>query len=220
MPAPSPRQLTLIKLALFLLCLTPALRLSWAATHDGLGANPVEFVQRWTGTWTLNLLLLTLCITPLRAWTQAHWLIRLRRMLGLFTFFYAVLHGLAFFGFDHDFVIDDIARDVLKRPFVTAGFAAFLLLIPLAATSNQWAIRKLGGRKWQELHRSIYLISLLGVLHYYWLVKATALLWPIAYSGALLLLLGWRIRERFRKAIRVPPVVPSKPLRFFREKPE
>ncbi|MGV0950626.1 MAG: sulfite oxidase heme-binding subunit YedZ, partial [Azonexus sp.] len=144
-----------LKVALFLLALLPLGRLLWAAYTDNFGPNPVEFVQRWTGTWTFNLLLLTLCISPLRAVTQWHWLLRLRRMLGLFTFFYATLHFLSFIGFDHSFEVDEIAKDIFKRPFVTVGFAAFLLLIPLAATSNQWAIRKLGGRKWQELHRNV-----------------------------------------------------------------
>lgn len=218
--APDHRQFTRIKLALFLLCLLPVGRLLWAAYVDDFGANPVEFVQRWTGTWTINMLLLTLCISPLRALTQMHWLVRLRRMLGLFVFFYGVLHFLSFIGFDHNFAVDAIARDILKRPFVMVGFAAFVLLIPLAATSNAWAIRKLGGRKWQELHRSVYLIGILGVLHYFWLVKATALLWPIGYAIALGLLLGWRIKDRRRKAIPVPQAQTAKPLRFFRQKPE
>lgn len=203
-----------------MLCLLPLGRLLWAAHIDDFGPNPVEFVQRWTGSWTFNLLLLTLCVSPLRALTQQHWLLRLRRMLGLFTFFYAVLHLLAFIGFDHDFAVDAIARDIFKRPFVSAGFAAFLLLIPLAATSNQWAMRKLGGRKWQELHRSIYLIGILACVHYFWLVKVTALLWPLAYAVALAILLGWRIRERRRKAIPVPKFQNAKPLRFFKQKPD
>ncbi len=218
--APDQRQLQLIKSALFLLCLLPLCRLLWAAYSNDFGANPVEFVQRWTGTWTFNLLLLTLCVTPLRVLTKLHWLLRLRRMLGLFCFFYATLHFFSFIGFDHDFVVSDIARDVLKRPFVTVGFSAFVLLIPLAATSNQWAIRKLGGRKWQELHRTIYLISLLAAVHYFWLVKVTALLWPLAYSAALALLLGWRVREWRRKAIPVPQFPTAKPLKFFKQKPE
>lgn len=217
---PDQRQLQLIKSAVFLLCLLPLGRLLWAAYSNDFGANPVEFVQRWTGTWTFNLLLLTLCVTPLRVLTKLHWLLRLRRMLGLFCFFYATLHFLSFIGFDHDFVVSDIARDVLKRPFVTVGFAAFVLLIPLAATSNQWSIRKLGGRKWQELHRTIYLISLLAAVHYFWLVKVTALLWPLAYSAALALLLGWRVREWRRKAIPVPQFPTAKPLKFFKQKPE
>jgi len=216
----TPPPLARIKLALFLLALLPLARLPWAAWTGDFGPNPVEFVQRWTGAWTFNFLLLTLCITPLRVWTQWHWLLRLRRMLGLFTFFYATLHFLSFIGFDHSFAVDAIARDVFKRPFVTVGFAAFVLLIPLAATSNQWAIRKLGGRRWQELHRSVYLIGILACVHYFWLVKATALLWPLAYSVALALLLGWRVRERRRKAVPVPRFENAKPLNFFRQKPD
>jgi sulfoxide reductase heme-binding subunit YedZ len=216
----SPPPLARIKLALFLLALLPLGRLLWAAWTGDFGPNPVEFVQRWTGTWTFNFLLLTLCITPLRVWTQWHWLLRLRRMLGLFTFFYATLHFLSFIGFDHAFALDAIARDIFKRPFVTVGFAAFVLLIPLAVTSNQWAIRNLGGRRWQELHRSVYLIGILAAVHYFWLVKVTALLWPLAYAVALAFLLGWRVRERRRKAIPVPRFENAKPLRFFRQKPE
>ena len=215
---PDTRQLVHIKTALFLICLLPFARLLWAAHTDDFGPNPVEFVQRWTGTWTFNLLLITLCVTPLRTMTAWHWLIRLRRMLGLFCFFYAVLHFLSFIGFDHAFDITDIALDIVKRPFVTVGFAALLLLIPLAATSNQWAIRQLGGRKWQELHRSIYLISILTCIHYFWLVKATALLWPLGYSVVVSLLLGWRIRERWRKAIPVPRFQAAKPIKFFKPK--
>ena len=216
----APPPVARLKLALFLLALLPLGRLLWAAWTGDFGPNPVEFVQRWTGAWTFNFLLLTLCITPLRVWTQWHWLLRLRRMLGLFTFFYATLHFLSFIGFDHSFAVDAIARDVFKRPFVTVGFAAFVLLIPLAATSNQWAIRKLGGRRWQELHRSVYLIGILACVHYFWLVKATALLWPLAYSVALALLLGWRVRERRRKAVPVPRFENAKPLNFFRQKPD
>jgi sulfoxide reductase heme-binding subunit YedZ len=210
-----------LKAGLFVLCLLPLGRLGWAAATGDFGANPVEFVQRWTGTWTFNLLLLTLCISPLRSLTGLHWLIRLRRMLGLFTFFYATLHFLAFVGFDHAFAIDAIARDVLKRPFVV-GFAAFVLLIPVAATSNQWAIRRLGGRRWQELHRSIYPIAILAAVHYFWLVKAAALMWPLAYSVILALLLGWRVQERRRKATPSASALPvaAKPVKFFSRRPD
>lgn len=217
---PDNRQLALIKGALFLLCLLPLGRLLWVAYHNDFGPDPVEFVQRWTGTWALNLLLLTLCISPLRALTKQHWLLRLRRMLGLFCFFYATLNFLSFIGFDHDFSIDAIAQDIFKRPFVTVGFAAFLLLIPLAATSNQWAIRQLGGRKWQELHRSIYLVGILACLHYLWLAKTSALLWPLTYCAALAVLLGWRIQERRRKAIPVPKHQTTQALKFFKQKPD
>lgn len=217
---PDTRRMGLIKLAVFIVCLLPLGRLLWAAYSDDFGPNPVEFVQRWTGSWTFNLLLITLCVTPLRTITQWHWLLRLRRMLGLFCFFYACLHFLSFIGFDHSFEVNEIAKDVFKRPFISVGFAAFILLIPLAATSSNWAIRKLGGRKWQELHRNIYLIGILAALHYFWLVKATALLWPLAYSVALAILLGWRIRERRRKAIPVPQFQSAKPLKFFKQKPD
>lgn len=217
---PENRQLALIKAVLFLLCLLPLARLLWAAGTDNLVADPEAFAQRWTGTWTFNLLLMTLCVSPLRAITQLHWLLRLRRMLGLFCFFYASLHFLSFIGFEHRFVIDDIAKDIFKQPFVSVGFAAFLLLIPLAATSNRWAIRKLGGRKWQEWHRSIYLAAILGAIHYLWLTKAAELLWPLAYALALATLLGWRIQERRRKAIPVPRFQAAKPIKFFKQKPD
>lgn len=213
-----------IKALLFLSCLSPALWLFWQANTQALGANPVETVQRWTGIWTLNLLLITLCISPLRSITQQHWLLRLRRMLGLFTFFYAVLHFLSFIGFDHDFAVDAIARDILRRPFVTLGFAAFVLLIPLAATSNAWAIRRLGGKRWQELHRSVYLIAILGCLHFLWLSKITQLVEPLIYSVALGVLLWWRIQERRRKAIPAPTAIGAKkqgtqPLKFYPKRP-
>lgn len=188
-----------LKALLFIAALGPLGRLAYAAFTGDFGPNPVEFLQRYTGTWTFNFLLLTLCISPLRALTGLHWLLRLRRMLGLFSFFYASLHFLSFIGFDHAFDPGEIARDVIKRPFVTVGFAAFVLLIPLAVTSNALAIRRLGGRRWQDLHRAVYLIALLAVVHYFWLVKATALIYPILYGLLVALLLGWRIRDRLRR---------------------
>lgn len=217
---PEHRHLGTLKLALFLACLLPAGHLAWTAWNGGLGADPIELVQRRTGFWTLNLLLLTLCITPLRTLTQMHWLLRLRRMLGLFCFFYAVLHALSFIGLDHEFSLDAIARDIFKRPFVSVGFAAFLLLIPLALTSNAWAIRLLGGRKWQELHRNIYMVGILAIVHYFWLSKLASIYWPIAYAIGLGLLLWWRIRERRRKAIPAPRFPEAKPLKFFKQRPD
>ena len=217
---PGNRQLSQIKASIFLLCLLPLCHLAWAGWSNGIGADPVEFIQQRTGLWTFNLLLITLTISPLRAITELHWLLRLRRMLGLFTFFYATLHFLTFIGLDHAFSVDKIADDILKRPFVTVGFAAFLLLTPLAATSNQWAIRKLGGRKWQELHRNIYLIGILASVHFFWLTKSAALLWPLAYSLALAILLTWRAQERRRKAIPAPMANTAKPLKFFKKKPD
>lgn len=217
---PTPIQLARLKGFLFLLCLLPLAGLLWTAESGQLGGEPEKFVEEWTGIWTFNFLLLTLAISPLRNLTQLHWLLRLRRMLGLFTFFYAVLHLWGFVGFEHSFATDEIARDILKRPFVTVGFAAFVLLIPLAATSNPWAIRRMGGRRWQELHRNIYLIGILAAIHYFWLSKAADLPWPIAYALALGLLLAWRIRQRQRTAIPAPTLQNAKPLRFFKHKPE
>lgn len=218
---PQTPPLGLLKGGLFIACLLPLYPLLSGLFGNGdLGANPVETIQRWTGTWALNCLLLTLCITPLRTWTKAHWLTRLRRMLGLFSFFYALLHFLAFIGFDHAFDLNDIAHDIAKRPFVSAGFAAFAILVPLAATSSQWAIRQLGGRRWQNLHRAVYPAAIIACLHYFWLVKASALIWPIMYGLATALLLGWRARERQRKAIPAKPMRVEKPLTFHRQRPE
>lgn len=219
---PTPRQLSAIKFTLFSACLLPLGRLLWAAYSGDFGANPVEFVQRWTGTWSINLLWLTLCVTPLRTISGWHWLLRLRRMLGLFVFFYATLHFLAWVGFDHEFAVNELARDIFKRPFITVGFAAFLLLIPLAATSSQRAIKSLGGRRWQSLHRSIYPLSMLVCVHYFWLVKATALIWPLMYTAGLIALLGWRVNHWRKKG---PAPLPTKdstvrPLHFFRQKPD
>lgn len=220
MKQPSPNQLALIKAVIFSLALLPVVRLLFVTVNGNWGADFIEFAQRWSGTWTLNLLLLTLCISPLRAITQWHWILRLRRMLGLFTFGYALLHLLAFIGLDHNFDLSEIARDIFKRPYVTVGFAAFMIMIPLAATSNQFAVRRLGGKRWQEIHRNIYLIAILGCTHYFWLSKPENMIWPVAYSVILGLLLRWRIRERKRKAIPVPKTLDSKPLRFFKQKPD
>lgn len=223
---PTPSRLGQIKAVLFLIALLPCIHLLAAGLSDELGPNPVEFVQRHTGTWTFNFLLFTLCISPLRALTKAHWLLRLRRMLGLYTFFYGCLHFLSFIGFDHAFSLQEMARDIVKRPFITVGFTAFALLIPLAATSSQFALRRLGGRRWQELHRSIYLIALLACAHYFWLVKATALIYPLLYSVMVVVLLAWRAREWMRRA--TPPGPPSRraapvtaqPLQFYRQRPK
>lgn len=217
---PDSRQLTWLKIALLILCLLPATRLAWFDWHGKGAEDAVELAQRWTGSWTFNLLLLTLCISPLRALTRIHWLLRLRRLLGLLTFFYAVLHLLTFIGIDHSFVPEAIARDVFKRPYVSLGFAAFLLLIPLAVTSGQWAVRRLGGRRWQELHRNIYLIGILASGHYLWLAKNEQWLWALLSSAVMGLLIGWRIRERRRKAIPVTRIPEAKPIRFFKQKPD
>lgn len=174
-----------------LVCLLPTIRLAWLGVTDGLGANPIEFVTRSTGTWTLVGLLVTLAITPLRRLTGQGGLIRYRRMLGLFAFFYASLHGLTYFWLDQFFDFAAIVRDIVKRPFVTVGFAALVLLVPLAATSTQAMMRRLG-RNWQRLHRLIYPIALLGVVHYLWLVKKD-LTEPLIYGSVLVALLALRL---------------------------
>ena len=210
----------LTKGLLFILALLPAAYLTFALWQDQLGANPVEYLQKKTGWWTLNFLWLTLCISPLRATTGWHALIRLRRMLGLFTFFYALLHALTWAGFDHDFAVDHLARDIFKRPFILAGFAAFALMVPLALTSSNFAIRLLGGKRWQSLHRTIYPLSLIVCLHYLWLVKWTGILWPIAYCILLAGLLGWRVKHYRARAIPVTKAANITPLRFYAKRPE
>lgn len=213
--------IALAKPLLFLACLLPLTGLPLAQLATPLDIETIEAMQRWTGLWTLNLLLLTLCISPLRDWTRQHWLIRLRRTLGRFTFFYATLHLLAYIGLNHEFSVDAISRDIFKHPFVVLGLAAFALLVPLAATSSDYAIRRLGGRRWQELHRSIYLIAILGCLHYLWLSTLEAIAWPLVSSTLLCALLWWRIRTRQRKAIPAPQIRPGpQPLKFFPKRPD
>jgi len=205
--------LALLKTLAFTLCLLPLAYYGWGAWHDSLGANPVEAVTRGMGTWTLNLLLLTLAVTPLRKLSGWHAAMRLRRMLGLFVFFYAALHLTTYLWFDQFFDWNAIAKDILKRPFISVGMAAFVLLLPLAATSSNWAMRRLGGRRWQELHRSVYVIAILAVLHYSWLVKADQAQ-PLLYAGILGLLLGIRIywREQERRAQLAGKYAPKAPL--------
>jgi len=199
---PSGRQIKAIKATLFVLCLVPLTRLAWGAWQDALGANPIEFIQNSLGTWTLNFLLITLTLSPLRKYSGWHWLLRLRRMLGLFAFCYALLHLASYLWLDQFFDWQAIAKDIVKRPFITVGMAAFILLVPLAATSNNAMIRRLGGRRWQQLHRSIYVIAIFGVLHYWWLVKRDVTL-PAVYAMLLFLLLlvraFWREQERQRQ---------------------
>lgn len=184
-----------LKVVLFLLALLPFLRLVFFIVMDRLGANPVEFITRDTGSWALYLLCVTLAVTPLRRLTGWNALLRQRRMLGLFAFFYACLHFIAFLWFEHFFDVAEMWRDVLERPFIAVGFAAFLLLVPLAATSNRVAIRRLG-KRWQPLHRVIYLIAALGILHFWWMRAgkqdfADPLLWGAVVAGLLGLRMYW-----------------------------
>jgi methionine sulfoxide reductase heme-binding subunit len=186
------------KLLVFLLSCVPLLGLIWRGFHNDLTANPVEFLQHQTGDWTLRFLIFTLCITPFRKVLNLPELIRFRRMLGLFTFFYVCLHFLTYLGPDQSFNFAGMLKDVVKRPFITVGFAAFLLLIPLAITSTASWVRRLGGKRWQALHRSIYLCAVLGVIHYYWLVKSDVRE-PLFYGLLVGIVLLWRFTEWLSK---------------------
>jgi len=175
----------------FLLCLLPLALLVWRIAAGRLGANPVEAVLHFTGAWGLRLLLVTLAVTPLRRLTGRGWLLRFRRMLGLFAFFYVVLHVAVYLVLDRGLAWDEIVTDLSKRPYIMVGFAAFVLLVPLAVTSTRGWVRRLG-RRWQLLHRSVYLIAVLGVLHFLWLVKAD-LREPLIYAAVLAVLLAARV---------------------------
>ncbi|HXJ88649.1 MAG TPA: protein-methionine-sulfoxide reductase heme-binding subunit MsrQ [Candidatus Binatia bacterium] len=175
----------------FLAGLIPLGRLVWLGLHSGLGANPIEFITHSTGDWTLVFLLITLLITPLRKLTRQYWLISFRRMLGLFAFFYGFLHLMTWVWLDKFFDVHEMLHDIAKRRFITAGMTAFALMIPLALTSTTWAIRKLG-KRWQMLHRLIYLSAAAGVIHYIWLVKAD-LKKPLEYAFVLGMLLMYRV---------------------------
>ena len=186
------------KVAIFLLCLVPFIVLVDRILHNRLGANPVEFLQHATGDWTLRFLVFTLCITPFRKLLKLPDLIRFRRMLGLFAFFYVCLHFLTYLGPDQSFDLSAMWKDVYKRPFITVGFLGFVLLIPLALTSTAGWIRRLGGRRWQILHRAIYVTAIAGVIHYYWLVKSDVRK-PLFYGVLVGLLLIWRLGDWFFK---------------------
>lgn len=181
-----------IKWLLILLGMLPLVRLIVGYYFDKLGANPIELITRSTGTWTLVGLAITLSITPLRKLLNWPWLVRLRRTAGLLAFFYACLHFTTYIWFDRFFDVDDIIKDIIKRPFITVGFAAFVLLIPLAVTSNNAIIKKLGAKLWQRIHYLVYLIATLAVIHYWWLVKKD-LTQPIIYATVFALLFALRI---------------------------
>ncbi len=186
------------KVAVFLFCLIPFGDLVWRIIKSDLGANPVEFLQHATGDWTLRFLVFTLCITPFRKLLNLPDLIRFRRMLGLFAFFYVSLHFLTYLGPDQAFDLAAMWKDVAKRPFITVGFAAFVSLIPLAVTSTAGWIRRIGGKRWQMLHRLIYFAAVCGVIHYYWLVKSDVRK-PLLYGALVAILLAWRLGSWFSK---------------------
>lgn len=186
------------KVLVFVICLLPLASLAWRGFHNDLTANPIEFITHATGDWTLRFLVFTLCITPFRKILRPPELIRFRRMLGLFAFFYACLHFTTYIWFDKFFDLAEMWKDIAKRKYITVGFTAFVLLIPLALTSTAGWIRRLGGKRWQMLHRLIYVSAALGVIHYYWLVKS-AVLKPLMYGAIVALLLLWRFLKSISK---------------------
>jgi len=192
----SERSIFYLKAVLFVGALIPIVYLLLGVFYSPqwLGANPAEYITRTTGDWALRFLLFTLGVTPLRRLTGWPWLLRLRRMLGLFAFFYAVTHVSSYVSFDHVFDFGTILADIVKRPFITVGFICILLMLPLAITSTNAMIRRLGGRRWQNLHKLIYVIGPLAVLHFWWMVKRD-LTEPVIYAAILTILLGYRLRS-------------------------
>jgi sulfoxide reductase heme-binding subunit YedZ len=187
--------LSRFKPVVFLACLIPFAQLAFNAYNDDLGANPIEFITRFTGSWALILLIASLAVTPARRITGWNELIKLRRMLGLFAFFYAALHFATYMVLDLYFDFPAIAKDIVKRPYITVGFVALMLMIPLAVTSTSGMIRRLG-RRWQQLHYLVYAVAILGVVHFYWLVKAD-ITRPVRYGTVLAILLGYRLLVRW-----------------------
>jgi len=192
--------------ALFALCLVPLGLLVWQGLHNDLGANPIERITHATGDWTLRFLIIALAVTPFRKILHLPDLIRFRRMLGLFAFFYGCLHFTTYIWLDKFFDVAEMLKDVQKRKFITVGFTAFVLMIPLALTSTAGWIRRLGGRRWQMIHRAIYISAIAGVIHYYWLVKSDVRK-PLFYGALVFLLLAWRVGDwlQRRRAPRASP---------------
>jgi sulfoxide reductase heme-binding subunit YedZ len=187
------------KLVLFVNGLVPLALLLWDVFRKQVGANPLEFVTRTTGMLTLVFLLISLAVTPLRRVTGLNWLIRFRRLLGLFAFFYGSLHLMTYVAFDRFFHLTTIPADVLKRPFIAIGMTAFFLMLPLAFTSTDKMVKRLGGKRWARLHKIVYVSAVLGVLHYYLLVKSDVRL-PLTFAFVLAVLLGFRILAKYYKA--------------------
>jgi sulfoxide reductase heme-binding subunit YedZ len=194
-----PNQIKWLKATVFALCLIPLAHLIWLGTRHGLGANPIEYITRSTGFWTLTFLLITLTVTLLRRLSGWNWLLRLRRMFGLYAFFYVSLHFTTYIWLDQFFDVSGMLKDIAKRPFITVGFGAFVLLIPLAATSTNAMVKRLGARRWQLLHRLVYIIAALGVLHFWWLVKKD-ITEPVIFGGLLVVLFLARLIYAARKA--------------------
>ncbi|MFM0326636.1 protein-methionine-sulfoxide reductase heme-binding subunit MsrQ [Caballeronia glebae] len=203
-PALGPRWVVPVKIVVFVAMLFPLARLVLLGASGGLGANPIEFITRSTGLWTLVYLCITLAITPARRLTGVTALARFRRMIGLYAFFFAVLHFTTYIWFDKWFDVAAMLKDIGKRPFITVGFAAFVLLIALAVTSPKAMVRKLG-RRWQTLHRAIYLIAALAILHFWWMRAGKHdLELPKLYGSIVIALLGWRAIAWLRVRLRAP----------------
>lgn len=194
MKAPPEKFIRALKVLAFLVCLGPVFVLLWKGfiSRDGLGANPIDVITRSTGKWTLTFLLITLSVTPLRKLAGMPWLIRFRRMLGLYAFFYGTLHLMTYVWLDKFFDVHEMLHDILKRRFITAGMTGWILMLPLALTSTTGWIRRLGGKRWQKLHRLIYFSAAAGVIHFIWLVKAD-LRRPLTYGAVLAALLMYRL---------------------------
>jgi len=198
------KQFAWLKASLFAIALLPFLRLVVATFTDQLGANPVEFITRNTGDWTLYLLCIALAVTPMRKLSGWTWLAKLRRMVGLFVFFYALLHFITFLWFDHGFDAIAMLADVIKRPFITVGFVAFLLLVAMAATSTNAIIKRMGAKNWQRLHRSVYVVAALGILHFWWMKAAKndfeqPLLFGAIVAALLLMRVVWYCAAKAKK---------------------
>ena len=200
-----------LKVAVFVAALGPAAYLVYGVVAHTLGANPIDTVTDETGTWTLRFLVLTLLVTPLRKWTGWNSLIKFRRMLGLFAFFYGSMHFLTYLVLDQFFDIDAIVADIVKRPFITVGFTAFVLMIPLAATSTAGWIRRLGGKRWNLLHKLAYVSAAAGVVHYWWLVKSD-ISRPARYGAIVAVLLATRVWFAYnaRHGVHSRAAVPSR----------
>jgi sulfoxide reductase heme-binding subunit YedZ len=181
-----------VRVSVFVLALVPLARISVQAFTGGLGGNPIEEMLHRTGWWTLAFLILTLSVTPIRRLTGIGWLVKLRRMLGLYAFFYATVHFAVYVGVDQFFAWEYILEDIGERPYITVGFTALLILVPLAATSTKGMIKRLGGKRWRRLHRLVYVAAALGVLHFLWLVKAD-IREPVIFGAILAALLGYRL---------------------------
>ena len=188
------------KPALFMLCLLPFAWLIYLVATNGAGANPQEYVIRATGDWTLRFICIVLAVTPLRTITNTPQIARFRRMLGLFVYFYVVIHLLSYSWFDMGFDVPEIVKDIIKRPFILVGFSAFLLLTPLAATSFNAAIKAVGAKRWQTLHKLVYVIAGLGLLHFFWMRSGKNDFAEVfVYAAIIAVLLGWRVRQYFIK---------------------